>query len=438
MALDAQRESYEGRQNGATQIRPCDAPGYRTCLRILRLHRLHRAKRGAALAKRRRIHARQDPEDGAQLGYHPDAYARSLRRRRSQTIAVLAYDLSDPFCIPIVHGIQEGLQPADYLPLLVDAQTQRKLFDSYLKMILERRAEGVIVIASWIFQETNLLEDIEKNRVPIVIVGRDLTNNKVSSLLVDNEAGGALAMRHLIELGHRRIAIVRGPEELFDTEPRWAGVQRAATEAGVQIDRKLVFQLPNSMDSTSGFEGGLRFSKDMLASGRPFTAVLAFDDLTALGVVRGLTDAGLKIPDDCSVVGFDDVLPAAVSTPGITTIRQPLKEMGLLASEWTLAGDQFPRSRRAEAGETVQSSARTCRAHVHLAPNTGPSPWQPRKIALDNLVNAERYSFIQTIESIRSTNEPHTRIVLLRKEMPGTHEARKRLSFLLPSSLPHL
>ncbi len=271
-----------------------------------------------------------------QLGYHPDAYARSLRRRRSQTIAVLAYDLSDPFCIPIVHGIQEGLHPADYLPLLVDAQTQRKLFDSYLKMILERRAEGVIVIASWIFQETNLLEDIEKNRVPIVIVGRDLTNRKVSSLLVDNEAGGALALCHLIELGHRRIAIVRGPEELFDTEPRWAGVRRAAAESGIQIDRKLVFQLPNLMDSTSGFEGGLRFSKEMLASGRPFTAVLAFDDLTALGVLRGLTEAGLKVPDDCSVVGFDDVLPAAVSTPGITTIRQPLKEMGLLAAEWTL------------------------------------------------------------------------------------------------------
>jgi DNA-binding LacI/PurR family transcriptional regulator len=80
----------------------------------------------------------------------------------------------------------------------------------------------------------------------------------------------------------------------------------------------------------------LCFSKEILASGRPFTAVLAFDDLTALGVVRGLSNAGLKVPDDCSVVGFDDVLPAAVSTPGITTIRQPLKEMGLLASEWTL------------------------------------------------------------------------------------------------------
>jgi LacI family transcriptional regulator len=270
------------------------------------------------------------------LGYHPDAYARSLRRRRSQTIAILAYDLSDPFCIPIMNGIQAGLQPANYMPLIVDAQTQRKLFDSYLRMILERRAEGVIVIASWIFQETNLLEDIEKNQVPIVIVGRDLTDKKVSSFLVDNEAGGALAMRHLIELGHRRIAIIRGPEELFDTEPRWAGIQRAAAEAGIKVDPRLIFQLPNLMDSTSGFEGGLHLSKEIMECGHPFTAVLAFDDLTALGVVRGLTNAGRKVPDDCSVVGFDDVLPAAVSTPGITTIRQPLREMGMLASEWTL------------------------------------------------------------------------------------------------------
>ena len=287
--------------------------------------------RNVALSTREQIR-----KTARHLGYHPDAYARSLRRRRSQTVAVLAYDLSDPFCTPIMHGIQAGLKPAGYMPLVVDAQTQRKLFDSYLEMILERRDEGVIVIASWIFQETNLLDDVEKNQVPIVIVGRDLTNRKVSSLLVDNDAGGAMAMRHLLELGHRHIAIIRGPEELFDTEPRWAGAQRAAAEARIKIDPGLVFQLPNLTDPTSGFDGGREFSAKILSSGLPCTAVLAFDDLTALGVVRGLTDAGLKVPEDCSVVGFDDVLPAAVSTPGITTIRQPLKEMGMLASKWIL------------------------------------------------------------------------------------------------------
>lgn len=271
-----------------------------------------------------------------QLGYHPDAFARSLRRRRSQTIAVLAYDLSDPFCIPIVRGIQAGLRPIDYAPLLMDAETERRRFDNYLRMILERRAEGVIVIASWIFEETNLLADIEKNNVPIVILGRDLTGRRISSLLVDNEAGGALAYCHLVEGGHREIAIIRGPEELFDSEPRWAGVRRAAAEAGVDIDPRLVFQLPNLLDSTAGFEGGLEMTRQLLATGRRFTAVLAFDDLTALGVVRGLSEAGMRVPEDCSVVGFDDVLPAAVATPGMTTIGQPLQEMGMLAAQWTL------------------------------------------------------------------------------------------------------
>jgi len=270
------------------------------------------------------------------LGYHPDAFARSLRRRHSQTIGVLAYDLSDPFCIPIVRGIQAGMQPAGYLPLLMDAQTERKLFDNYLKMVLERRAEGVIVIASWVFEEANLLADIEKNHVPIVIVGRDLSASGISSVLVDNNAGGALAMRHLCELGHQRIAVIRGPEEMFDSESRWEGARRAAEEAGIQLDPRLIFQLPSLVNPASAFEGGVIFARQILDTGQPFTAVLAFDDLTALGVVRGLTGAGLRVPEDCSVLGFDDVLPAAVATPAITTIRQPLREMGLIASEWVI------------------------------------------------------------------------------------------------------
>lgn len=271
-----------------------------------------------------------------QLGYHPDAYARSLRRRHTQTIGILAFDLSDPFCVPIMRGIQEGLHAAGYLPLLMDAQTKRKLFDTYLNMILERRAEGVIVLASWVFEETNLLSDVRKNNVPILIVGRDLVARGVSSILVDNEAGGALAMQHLVELGHRNIAVIRGPEQMCDSEPRWRGIQQVAKSAGLTLDPKLVFQLPGLADPTSGFEGGRRFSRQMLKSGRPFTAVLAFDDLTALGVVRGLTEAGQRVPQDCSVMGFDDVLPAEVATPAMTTIRQPLREMGLEAAQRVL------------------------------------------------------------------------------------------------------
>jgi len=271
-----------------------------------------------------------------QLGYHPDAHARSLRRRSTQTIGVLAFDLSDPFCVPIMRGIQLGLQPVDYLPLVMDAQTQRKLFDDYLNLLLERRAEGVIVIASWVFEETNLLADVRKNNVPIIIVGRDLTARGITSILVDNEDGGVLAMTHLRDLGHRHIAVILGPPEMCDSEPRWRGIQRVANQAGIQLDPDLVLALPGLADPASGFDGGLRCAQQMLATGKSFTAVLAFDDLTALGVVRGLTEAGLRVPQDISVMGFDDVLPAKVSTPAITTIRQPLHEMGLQAAEQVL------------------------------------------------------------------------------------------------------
>src|ERR1700733_4649328 len=163
-----------------------------------------------------------------QLGYHPDAYARSLRRRSTQTVGILAFDLSDPFCIPVMRGIQDGVHEAGYLPLVMDAQTRRQQFDMYLQMILERRADGLIVIASWVFEETNLLSDIRKNNVPILIVGRDLTARGITSILVDNESGGALATQHLHEPGHRRIAVIRGPQEMYDSEPRWAGIRKVA------------------------------------------------------------------------------------------------------------------------------------------------------------------------------------------------------------------
>jgi LacI family transcriptional regulator len=291
-------------------------------------------------------------EIARQLGYHPDAYARSLRRRSTQTVGILAFDLSDPFCLPVMRGIQEGVHEAGYLPLIMDAQTRRQQFDLYLQMILERRAEGLIVIASWVFEETNLLGDIRKNNVPILIVGRDLTAHGITSILVDNEAGGAMAMKHLWDLGHRRIAVIRGPQEMYDSEHRWAGIRRFATQSGMTLDDRLVFRLPGHSEASSSFEGGLRFSRQMLASRRPFTAVLAFDDLTALGVVRGLTEAGRRVPEDCSVMGFDDVLPAELATPAISTIRQPLRMMGLEAGQRIL-----------QAIRGVSSKERSVRLH---------------------------------------------------------------------------
>ena len=296
-------------------------------------------------------------EAALQLGYHPDAFARSLRRRRSNTIGLMAFDLSDPFCTQIVRGAQTQLNDTRFLPLLMDAQNQRKQFEAYLELLIERRVEGLIVVANWIFAGFQFLSDIEKNNVPVVVVDRDLTASNIHSVLVDNEAGGYMAIQHLHSLGHTKIAVIRGPGELADSEGRWSGIQRFASESGLTLDPRLIRQLPDAVDPSSGFEGGIRLTTELLGprkDGRKdFTAIVAFDDLTALGAVRALRESGLRVPEDCSVIGFDDILPAAVSSPGITTIRQPMEQMGQIAASWIL--------------EAIDSSEKT-----DLPPASGP------------------------------------------------------------------
>jgi LacI family transcriptional regulator len=270
------------------------------------------------------------------MGYRPDAFARSLRRRRSHTIGIMVFDLSDPFCTLILRGIQKTLYPTTYLPIIMDAQNERKQFERYLEMLLEHRVEGLIVVANWLFGESDLLTQFEKNNIPMVGVGRDLTASGIRSVQVDNESGGYVAAEHLHSLGHRAIAVIRGPKELADSERRWEGIQRYAQNANLKIDPARIVQMPAAVDPTSGFDGGYRLTAELIESEVEFTSIIAFDDLTALGAMRALRQAGRRVPDDCSIVGFDDVPIASLSSPGITTIRQPMEEMGSLVAAWIL------------------------------------------------------------------------------------------------------
>jgi LacI family transcriptional regulator len=266
------------------------------------------------------------------LGYRPDIFARSLRSRRSNTVGVLVFDISDPFCVLILRGIEKALQSTPYLPILMDANHERKQFEAYLELLMERRVEGLIVVANWLFDEGGLLGGLKDRNMPTVVVGRDLSEKKIGSVIVDNEAGGYMAMKHLHELGHRRIAVIRGPKALSDSNRRWNGIQRFVMEQGLKMDERLVRELPGAIDPISGFEGGVQLTEELIRSRLKLTALLAFDDLTALGAVRALARTGRSAPRDCSIIGFDDVPLAALSTPGITTIRQPMEEMGSVAT----------------------------------------------------------------------------------------------------------
>jgi DNA-binding LacI/PurR family transcriptional regulator len=276
-------------------------------------------------------------ETAARMGYRPDAFARSLRNRRSELIGIMVFDISDPFCTLILNGIHSTLRATSYLPIIMDAHNEADQFERYLGMLLDRRIEGLIVVANWMFVDIKRLAAIEQEQIPSVIVGQQMRSSAMSSIMVDNETGGYLALRHLHELGHREIAVIRGPKELPDSRKRWSGISRCAAEAGLKLRTSCVFDLPGASDPTAGFYEGRRITSELLANGPRCTAILAFDDLTALGAISALHIAGLRVPHDYSVIGFDDVPNASLSTPTLTTVRQPMEQMGVTAAERLLA-----------------------------------------------------------------------------------------------------
>lgn len=277
-------------------------------------------------------------EVAKQLGYRPNAMARFLRSKRSHSVGVMFFDILDPFCTPVLRGIENALYQCSYVPIFADAHNQRNRFERYLEMLLDRHVEGLIVVANWLFVDIQLLADLGKRNIPAATIGWELPGDTVSSVIVDNEAGGRLALEHLYQLGHRKIAFIRGPKTLIDSAPRWRGIQKSAQSVGLEIDNALVVQLPDSFDPNSGFEGGQRFTDELLQKKKRFTALVAFDDLTALGAIRALTKAGVKVPEQCSVIGFDDVPLSALSAPALTTVRQPLEAMGELAVNVVMEG----------------------------------------------------------------------------------------------------
>ena len=266
------------------------------------------------------------------LGYRPNLFARSLRGRRSHTVGVMVFDMTDPYCTLVLRGIENTLFQSSFLPILTDVHNERSRFERYLEMLLDRRIEGLVVLANWLFVDINVLADLEKNNIPTATVGRELKNDKISSVIVDNAAGARAALDHLHSLGHRKIAFIRGPRQLSDTEPRWRGVRTLARERDLELDSRLIVDLPESGDPFSSFEQGYKLTEELLRRRRPFTALMAFDDMTAFGAIRALVKAGIRVPDQCSVVGFDDVAPAAIYSPALTTVRQPMEIMGTAAA----------------------------------------------------------------------------------------------------------
>jgi LacI family transcriptional regulator len=264
------------------------------------------------------------------LGYQPNPFAQALRSRHSHTIGVMVPDIADPYCAQILRGIENSFLRSSYLPFLVDIQNSGVRFKKYLNVLIARRVEGLIILANSLSFATELLSALESRKIPSVILGREPGTDALSWVATDNEAGSRQALEHLYQLGHRKIAFIRGPKMIVDSQYQWKGICAFAAAVGLELDPRLSVTLSAPFSS---YEGGYESTKQLLALKRPFTALVAFDDMTAFGAIRALISAGLSVPRDCSVVGFDDIPAAAFYNPALTSVREHMDILATTGAE---------------------------------------------------------------------------------------------------------
>lgn len=282
----------------------------------------------------------------ATLGYQPKPSAQGLRKRHSHTLGVMVPDIADPYCAQILRGIENSLSHSSYVPFLVDIQNNRLRFQKYLNVLLARRVEGLIILANSLSFESELLSTLEHQKIPSVILGREPGTDALSWVTTDHEAGTRQALEYLYSLGHRKIAFIRGPKMIIDSHHQWSGILSFAGSSGLEINPKLVVTLT---DPFSGYEGGYERTRALLAAQLPFTAVVAFDDMTAFGCIRALIGAGRRVPADCSVIGFDDIPAAAFYNPALTSVREHMNTLASMGAEILLEAIRSHR-RNAPAG----------------------------------------------------------------------------------------
>jgi len=256
-----------------------------------------------------------------ELNYRPNFFARTLRVRRTFTIGVIAEEIGDAYGSQIISGIEKYLTSQNYFFLTVIHRHDPKLLQTYSHLLLERGVEGFITVDTSIQEEPSL---------PTIAVAGHKQIANVTNIVLDHKRAAHMALEHLKALGHERIAFLRGQVFSSDSEERWNAIQQVATELGIRIRPELTVRI-ESNDSTPAV--GYPVAKELLAHKEPFTALFAYNDISALGAMWALTEAGLRVPEDVSVVGFDDIPGAALANPALTTVRQPLVRMGEIAAQ---------------------------------------------------------------------------------------------------------
>lgn len=264
--------------------------------------------------------------------YRPSFFARSLRAQRSFTVGVIVPEVSEGYSASVMSGVEDHLLRAGYFYFVASHRHRTDLVDEYPRLFLERSVDGMIAVDTpWTLSLS----------VPVVTVSGRNKVNGVSNIILDHARAAELALKHLWQLGHRRIAFIKGQDFSSDTAVRWSNIEKKAHQIGLVINSSLVAQLKGESPTPQpGFEA----TQLLLTSRKNFTALFAFNDISAMGAIRALRQTGLRVPQDVSVVGFDDIESAAYQNPALTTVRQPLRKMGRIAAETLLRRISRPRS----------------------------------------------------------------------------------------------
>ena len=256
-----------------------------------------------------------------ELNYRPNYFARSLRLQRTYTIGVIAEEIGDAYGALVISGIEEYLRKHNFFFLTVIHRHDQKLLQTYAQMLLARGVEGFITT------DTSIKEKLP---LPTVAVAGHERVEGVTNITLNHHLAAKLALSHLSELGHKEIAFLKGSVLSSDAADRWKAICEVASEMGLRIHPELTVQI-DSTDSTPRL--GYPFAKQLLERKKPFTALLAYNDISAIGAIWAFHEAGLRVPEDVSVVGFDDIPSAGFNSPGLTTVRQPLQRMGQIAAK---------------------------------------------------------------------------------------------------------
>ncbi|HNU07139.1 MAG TPA: LacI family DNA-binding transcriptional regulator [Pyrinomonadaceae bacterium] len=263
-------------------------------------------------------------EAAEKLNYRPHYFARSLRANQSFTVGVLVSELTGGYCAIVLNGIEEALSRKGYFYLATSHFHRDDLLGKKPLMLIDRQVDGIIAVDTQIRFKTEL---------PLVTVSGHEEIDGVVNVVLNHRTAAELGIGHLHDLGHRRIALLKGQDFSTDTAIRWESINEVAQEQGIPIDERLTIQLEGDIGTP---EIGYVATKRILERSVPFTALFAFNDVSAIGAIRALRDAGLDVPRDVSVLGFDDIYAAEFHNPALTTIRQPLFKMGEIAGETLL------------------------------------------------------------------------------------------------------